>query len=190
MTTPHRRAQPPHECERRLIDLADQPSDRAWTGKRIGVRYARHPGGPTAGTSRRAGCRSCSSRRSPGGVCPRRTIPGRVRRFRSVGQAGMWVHANETTARDEMRASSTASLALLLICAGPWRQRRGACGERGGSWAWWSGRVWCVRAPGLISVRDPGFGVGDVMVDGVVPRGDAVRPLGLWRPSACGRRQQ
>jgi hypothetical protein len=54
---------------------------------------------------------------------------------------------------------------------------------KGGSWAWWSGRVWCVRAPGLISVRDPRFGVGDVMVDGVFPRGDALRPLGLWRPS-------
>ncbi len=28
--------------------------------------------------------------------------------------------------------------------------------ECGGSWAWWSGRLWCVRAPGLISVRDLG----------------------------------
>jgi hypothetical protein len=60
----------------------------------------------------------------------------------------------------------------------------------GGPWARWWGRLWCVRAPGLISVRDPVFGVGDVMVDGVFPRGDAVRPLGLRRPSVRGRRQQ
>jgi hypothetical protein len=62
--------------------------------------------------------------------------------------------------------------------------------EHGGSWARWSGRLWCVRAPGLISVRDPVFRAGDVMVDGVFPRGDALRPLGLWRPSTFGWRQQ
>ena len=32
----------------------------------------------------------------------------------------------------------------------------------------------------------PGFGVGDVMVDGDCPRGDAVRPLGLCGPSTLG----
>jgi hypothetical protein len=37
------RARRPHECGRRLVDLANHPSDHAWTGKRIGVRYARHP---------------------------------------------------------------------------------------------------------------------------------------------------
>src|SRR3954464_5188069 len=37
--------------------------------------------------------------------------------------------------------------------------------------------------PGLISVRDPAVqSVGDVMVDGVIPR-KALRPFGLWRPS-------
>src|SRR5215211_2626774 len=48
----------------------------------------------------------------------------------------------------------------------------------------------CARAPGLISVR--GLAVrraGDVMVDGVFPR-DAVRPLGLWRPSTQWWRQR
>jgi hypothetical protein len=45
-------------------------------------------------------------------------------------------------------------------------------------------------ARGLISVRDPRFGVGDVMVDGVFPRGDTLRPLGLWRPSTFWWRQQ
>jgi hypothetical protein len=34
-------------------------------------------------------------RHDPPGVCPRRTIPGRDRRLRSVGQEGIWVHANE-----------------------------------------------------------------------------------------------
>jgi hypothetical protein len=41
----------------------------------------------------------------------------------------------------------------------------GACG-RSGTW------LWCARAPGLISVRDPAVRpVGDVMVDGVFPLG-------------------
>jgi hypothetical protein len=41
----------------------------------------------------------------------------------------------------------------------------------GGAWARSRGRwVWCARAPGLISVRDPAVQpVGDVMVDGVFP---------------------
>jgi hypothetical protein len=82
MTTPHRRA---HRLMNAGVvwSISRTPSDHAWTGNRIGVRYARHHGGPTGGASRRAGCRSCSTRRSPGGVCPRRTIPGHVRRLRS-----------------------------------------------------------------------------------------------------------
>ena len=48
------------------------------------------------------------------------------------------------------------------------------CG-RGG---WGSGV--CARAPSLILVRDPGLSrVGDMMVDGVIPLGEALRPLGL-----------
>ena len=40
--------------------------------------------------------------------------------------------------------------------------------------------MWCARAPSLISVHDPGcFRVGDMMVDGVIPLGEALRPLGL-----------
>jgi hypothetical protein len=38
----------------------------------------------------------------------------------------------------------------------------------------------CARAPSLISVRDPGvLRVGDMMVDWVIPLGEALRPLGL-----------
>jgi len=40
--------------------------------------------------------------------------------------------------------------------------------------------VGCARTPSLISVRDPGWlRVGDMMVDGVIRLGDAVRPLCL-----------
>ena len=41
------------------------------------------------------------------------------------------------------------------------------------------GSVVCARAPSLISVRDPVLGVGDMMVDGVIPLGEALRPLCL-----------
>ena len=42
----------------------------------------------------------------------------------------------------------------------------------------------CARAPSLISVHDPGWlRVGDMMVDGVIPLGEALRPLSLLRPS-------
>jgi hypothetical protein len=42
-------------------------------------------------------------------------------------------------------------------------------------------RVGCARTPSLISVRDPGVRIGDMMVDGVIR--DAVRPLCLKRKS-------
>jgi hypothetical protein len=38
----------------------------------------------------------------------------------------------------------------------------------------------CARALGLISVRDPYLlRAGDMMVGGVIPLGEALRPLGL-----------
>jgi hypothetical protein len=38
----------------------------------------------------------------------------------------------------------------------------------------------CARALGLISVRDQGWLLaGDMMVDGMIPLGEALRPLGL-----------
>jgi hypothetical protein len=54
-----------------------------------------------------------------------------------------------------------------------WFGAGGACGRL---------EVWfvCARAPSLISVHGPGwFRVGDMMVDGVIPLGEAMRPLGL-----------
>jgi hypothetical protein len=54
--------------------------------------------------------------------------------------------------------------------------------------------VWfvCARAPSLTSVRDPrvGSGAGDMMVDGVVPLGEALRPLGLLRPTTRAWRRE
>jgi hypothetical protein len=41
-------------------------------------------------------------------------------------------------------------------------------------------RSWCTRAPSLISVHGPAVRrVGDMMVDGVIPLGVALRPLCL-----------
>ena len=71
----------------------------------------------------------------------------------------------------------------LLVCPG-----RGA----GGACARWVERIVCARAPSLTSVHDPrvGFGVGDKMFDGVIPLGEALRPLNLSRPSTRTCRQQ
>jgi hypothetical protein len=41
----------------------------------------------------------------------------------------------------------------------------------------------CAGTPRLISVRDPALWVGDMMVDGVIPLGEALRPLSLSGPS-------
>jgi hypothetical protein len=67
----------------------------------------------------------------------------------------------------------------------------------GGACAWLMVWVMCARAPSLTSVRDPrvGCGAGDMMCDGVIPLGEALRPLGLsgpstraWRPEGGGSR--
>jgi len=43
-------------------------------------------------------------------------------------------------------------------------------------------RVVCARAPSLTSVRDPrvGSGAGDMMFDGVIPLGEALRPRSIF----------
>jgi len=52
---------------------------------------------------------------------------------------------------------------------------------------------WCARTPGLTSVRDPDlWWADDRMFDGVIPLGEALRPLNLFRPStrvACPQRK-
>ena len=84
------------------------------------------------------------------------------------------------------RSLEDETFPLLLICAGTLRQALGlglGGWDRvvfGGAWGRLAVRVVCARAPGLISVHDPeGVRVGDMMVDGVIPLGEALRPLGL-----------
>ncbi len=52
-------------------------------------------------------------------------------------------------------------------------------------------RVACARAPSLTSVLYPlvGSGASDMMFDGVIPLGEALRPLSLSRPSTRAWRQ-
>ena len=62
---------------------------------------------------------------------------------------------------------------------------------RGGAWARSVVRMVCARAPSLILVRDPWLHrVSDMMVDGVIPLGEALRPLGLSGPSTWSWRQE
>ena len=72
------------------------------------------------------------------------------------------------------------------------RQARPAEGKWGGACARWIELIVCARAPGLTSVHDPrvGSGAGDKMFDGVIPLGEALRPLDLSRPSTRTCRQQ
>ncbi len=69
------------------------------------------------------------------------------------------------------------------------------CGWLGGACARSRRHALCARAPSLTSVHDSrgGSGAGDMMFDGVIPLGEALRPLGLsgpstwaWRAGGCG----
>jgi hypothetical protein len=62
----------------------------------------------------------------------------------------------------------------------------------GGACAHWMVRLLCARAPSLILGREPAVRrLGDMMVDGVIPLGEAaLRPLGLSGPSTRTWRQQ
>ena len=58
----------------------------------------------------------------------------------------------------------------------------------GGPWAGWIERIVCARAPSLTSVLVPGLAPGgDKMFDGVIPLGEALRPLSLSRRSTRRR---
>jgi hypothetical protein len=82
-----------------------------------------------------------------------------------------------------VKAKSRVDMVELLPCGG------GPCARLAGQ------RIVCARAPSLTSVHDPrvGCGVGDMMCDGVIPLGEALRPLGLsgpathwwWQAGAC-----
>jgi hypothetical protein len=89
--------------------------------------------------------------------------------------------------------NSIAPVALLPYLSGrrvsSGRSRRRSCRPDGG--ARWIERIVCARAPSLTSVHDPGWlRVGDKMFDGVIPLGEALRPLDLSGPSTRTCRQQ
>ncbi len=104
-------------------------------------------------------------------------------------------------ARAKVRRSGATQQAIRtatdpLTCAGTPRQSHGpglfglnCCvpGMRGRGRRW----GWCARARSLTLVRDPrvGSGVGDMMCDGVIPLGEALRPLSLSRPTTRTWRQ-
>jgi hypothetical protein len=76
------------------------------------------------------------------------------------------------------------------LCGGPASSARSGVvrvelRSAGGACARLMVRVVCARAPSLTSVHDPrvGSGAGDMMFDGVIPLGEALRPLGLSGPS-------
>ena len=104
--------------------------------------------------------------------------------------------------RGAMSERSHSSSSLPLTCAGTPRQAQvhGVVGGElrlaGGACAGLVVRVVCARAPSLTSVHDPGwFRGGDMMFDGVIPLGEALRPLclsgpstGWWRREHAGSR--
>ena len=79
----------------------------------------------------------------------------------------------------------------LLVRRRGVKRRSGRRFPAGGAWARWIERIVCARAPSLTLVHDPAVQrVGDEMFDGVIPLGEALRPLDLSGPSARARRQQ
>src|SRR4051812_15542434 len=79
-------------------------------------------------------------------------------------------------------ASGTPRGTALSVGSAGVKGRTGVDRARALSYLW--GRVTgvCARAPSLISVLEPGQGLGDMIVDGV-SRGDVVRPLSLSGPN-------
>jgi hypothetical protein len=97
-------------------------------------------------------------------------------------------HATESRVRVRpIDRRAAAYLSGRRVSSG--RSRRRSCRPDGG--ARWIERIVCARAPSLTSVHDPGWlRVGDKMFDGVIPLGEALRPLDLSGPSTRTCRQQ
>jgi len=104
-----------------------------------------------------------------------RPTPRQQERFETRPGHQAQVDWSRAADQDQLRPGAAA---VLLICVGAPRQGAGCRPSANGgvgfgrsaarSRVW----VWCARAPGLISVRDPAVQpVGDVMVDGVIPLG-------------------
>src|SRR6202035_353444 len=112
-----------------------------------------------------------------------------------VPRVGVVDHRTEAILID-MRDGVVGHL-FLLTCAGISRQAWGPgvvwveLLNAGGACARLRVGVLCARAPSLTSVRDPGWcRAGGMMFDGVIPLGEALRPLGLLRPSTTAWRQE
>ena len=124
--------------------------------------------GPTAGDRRgNVGCRDT-----------RRSMASEGRRLVAASLAG-GVRESPYLCRTPASSEGSGVVGVELRSAG------GACARL-------MVGVLCARAPSLTSVRDPrvGSGAGDMMFDGVIPQGEALRPLGLFRPSTRAWRQE
>ena len=95
---------------------------------------------------------------------------------------------DELTKRTPADISQSGRMPRSLSVQGSRRKPRGltglmsvdGCRVAGGAWARSVVLMVCARALSLISVLDPGLlWVGDMMVGGVIPLGEALRPLGL-----------
>jgi hypothetical protein len=119
-----------------------------------------------------------------GGVPTEPGAEAPVRRARVVGGA---VDLGAAGSRPSLASAAWTWCSLLVqgrvSSAGSGLSGLSCCGM-GGACARLVVRVVCARAPSLTSVRDLGWlRAGDMMCDGVIPLGEAVRPLGLSGPS-------
>ena len=139
--------------------------------------------------------RQSAGRSSPGSIPsrPRANAPG-------LGAVGSVPTRARVLPRSDsvgaMIGPSVALPVLVRICAARLRQALDllACGltacSAGGACARLMVWVRCARTPSRISVHDRAVRpAGDMMVDGVIPLGGALRPLGRWRPSTRTWRQ-
>jgi hypothetical protein len=145
----------------------------------------------SAGSSERRRAQSSDARRGRGPGTRRRAIgyllaPASVES--SSGALTAPFHATESRVRVRpIDRRAAAYLSGRRVSSG--RSRRRSCRPDGG--ARWIERIVCARAPSLTSVHDPGWlRVGDKMFDGVIPLGEALRPLDLSGPSTRTCRQQ
>ena len=140
---------------------------------------------------RRANARS----RLASGRLRRASPDARLGRAAIVCEHGAWrsLGAGEAEAK---RLVGQGARRSSRICAARLRQALDLLGRglaavaAGGACARLTVWVRCARTPSRISVHDRAVRpAGDMMVDGVIPLGGAVRPLGRWRPSTRTWRQ-
>ena len=152
---------------------------------------------------------SRQARRPLASVALRLTLPrdGGATRRGHVAAAFAWQQARrrrqpapllcfDGAARLPVLGWSPSRPLVVRICAARLRQALDLLGlglaavAAGGACARLTVWVRCARTPSRISVHDRAVRpAGDMMVDGVIPLGGALRPLGRWRPSTRTWRQ-